>query len=83
MATKTTAPAVSDAVKSTCVQLASVFARTEDRHGVPMRVGKTAEYIEERDGTPVLVTGHLVTCYTESIFDSFKEGLWVDKSNLS
>jgi len=53
------------------IELTKVFATQVDRHGQPMRCGKTADYVTP-DGTIVL--GKVVTTYTESIFDAFVVG---------
>ena len=53
------------------VELTKVFAVNVDKHGQPMRCGKTADYVAP-DGTIVL--GKIVTTYTESIFDAFVVG---------
>ena len=53
------------------VELTKVFATQVDRHGQPMRCGKTADYISPEG---IIILGKIVTTYTESVFESFVVG---------
>ena len=52
-------------------ELVYVSPLMEDKHGVPMVYGRTAEYIDNE----VFYKGALVTCYNPDLFKEFKIGL--------